>query len=272
MEQTKKSPGRPRKAPASSAPKAASKTTVRRSLDETPRPTLFKSDRGGIWFKLKNKNISIFDKETGRVRGLRYCPAENSVWVDEQSEAAMVEHVVFTNKTLVVPVEKPNLLKFLELHPSNRANGGNGFYKPETKEEVAEQSLEQEFLAHDAVALIKNRPIEELLPVALALNINVNQKDITVKQALVRLAKKNPSKFMSMFDSPMVHARSTVMQAFDFQILDDRNGAVVWFDTGKIIVSVPVGQDKFDVVTRFAMTDKGSSVLSEIERQLAEIA
>ena len=272
MEQTKKSPGRPRKSPAPAAPKAAAKTTVKRKVDEAPRPTLFKSDMGGIWFKLKNKNISIYDKETGRVRGLRYCPAENSVWVDEQSDAAMIEHVVFNNKSLVVPVEKPNLLKFLELHPANRANGGNGFYKPESKEVVAEQSLEEEFLAHDAVALIKNRPIEELLPVAMAMNISVNQKDISIKQGLVKLAKKDPKKFMSMFDSPMVHARSTIMQAFDFQILDDRNGAVVWFDTGKIVVSLPVGQDKFDVVTRFAMTDKGSSVLSEIERQLAEIA
>ena len=67
-------------------------------------------------------------------------------------------------------------------------------------------------------------------------------------------------------------ARTTVAQSFDFQIIEDRNGGVVWFDTGKLIVSVPVGQDKVEVMTRFVMTDKGSTVLSELERQLAEIA
>jgi len=70
----------------------------------------------------------------------------------------------------------------------------------------------------------------------------------------------------------MVMARTTVAQSFDFQIIEQRSGAVVWFDTGKLIVSVPVGQDKTEVMTRFVMTDKGSSVLSELERQLDDIA
>jgi hypothetical protein len=70
----------------------------------------------------------------------------------------------------------------------------------------------------------------------------------------------------------MVNARSTVAQALDFQIIEERKGAVVWFDTGKMIVSVPVGQDSVEVMTRFVMTDKGTTVLSELERQLEAIA
>jgi hypothetical protein len=77
---------------------------------------------------------------------------------------------------------------------------------------------------------------------------------------------------MGLIDSPMVMARTTVAQSFDFQVIEQRSGAVVWFDTGKLIVSVPVGQDKIEVMTRFVMTDKGSSVLSELERQLDDIA
>ena len=269
MEQQKKRPGRPK---ASAPTQVKKKPSIKRNISDAPRPTLFKCDRGGIYLKISNSNLSVFDNETGRVRALRYCPGENSVWKDEQSDASVVEQVVFNNKILVVPVEKPNLLKFLELHPQNKANGGKLFYKPESKEAVAEETIEQEFLIHDAIALIKNRPIDELLPVAMAMNIDQNQKDIAIKQALVRQAKADPAKFMSMFDSPMVHTRSTVMQAFDFLILALKNGAVVWFDTGKLIVSVPVGQDKVDVVTRFAMTDNGSSVLAEIERQLEDIA
>lgn len=270
MEQTtKRGPGRP--AQKKEAPKKAA-PVVRRKIDESPRPRLFRADAGGMFLKVKNTNLSVYDKESGRVRGLRYCPAENSVWIDEQSSNATVEQVVFNEKMLFVPVEKPNLLKFLQMHPGNKANGGMLFYEPEPKEKVAEKSLEEEFMVNDAIAMIKNRPIDELLPVAMALNIDTNQKDITIKQSLVRQAKGNPEKFMSLFDSPMVNARSVVMQAFDFQIVDSKNGGVVWFDTGKLIVSVPVGQDKVDVLTRFVMTDKGSTILSELERQLGEIA
>ena len=85
-------------------------------------------------------------------------------------------------------------------------------------------------------------------------------------------AKKNPKKFMDMFDNPMVHARTTIMQGFDFDIVSEKRGAIVWTDTGKMVLSVPVGQDPVDTLTRFCMTDKGSSVLSDIERQLTEIA
>lgn len=275
MQQQKKAPGRPRKQAAEAAPKAAPskpKAVVKRKLNTDPRPTLFEAPKGGVFLKIRNNNLSVFDPETGRVRGLRYCPQENSVWKDEQSEDALVEQVVFNNKMLVVPVEKPNLLRFLELHPGNKANGGSSFFKPESKEKVAEATLEEEFAVTDAISLIKSRPIDELLPVAMSLKINTDQADLTIKREMVRQAKKDPRSFMAMFDSPMVHARSTVMQAFDFQIVEERRGAIVWFDTGKILVSVPVGQDPVDVLTRFAMTDKGASTRSELERQLELIA
>ena len=123
-----------------------------------------------------------------------------------------------------------------------------------------------------SISLIKSKSIDDLLPVAMALNINTNQSDLSIKRALVQAAKRNASQFMGLIDSPMVMARTTVAQSFDFQIIEQRSGAVVWFDTGKLIVSVPVGQDKTEVMTRFVMTDKGSSVLSELERQLDDIA
>lgn len=274
--------GRPRKTEATEEAKApevkAAQTskpkTVKRNLpDESTAPVFYETlkNKGGIFFKLRSKNVTIFDKEEDRVRQIRYCPGEDSPYVDEQSEYANIEHVIFNNKMLHVPYDKPNLRKFLDLHPDNQANGGTVFKKL-NKEVDSELELEKEFQVVDAINLVKVRPIEELLPVAMALNINTNQKDISIKRALVQQARQNPTRFMALVDSPMVMARSTVMQAFDFQIIEERNGAVVWFDTGKLIISVPVGQDKSEVMTRFVMTDKGSSVLSELERQLGEIA
>ena len=159
----------------------------------------------------------------------------------------------------------------MEKHPENADNGG-GVFQLVNKEIDVEKEVEKEFLITDAITMIKARPIDELVPVAMALNINTDQKDLQLKRALVQYAKKNPTKFMGMFDNPMVHARTTVMQAMDFQIVTQKGGAIVWADTGKMILSVPVGQDAVDTLTRFVMTDKGASVLSEIDSQLEAIA
>lgn len=279
MEQTqKRSPGRPKKNPAPAAETAAPKTKkitkVRRKLpDEEKLPVLYETiaSKGGIYLKIKNKGLTVYDEATNEVRGMRYCPEENSVFVDEQSKSAQTAQVVFENKILVVNYQKPNLIRFLDLHPGNKANGGSLFQRA-NKQANFEEELENEFLVHDAISLIKSRPIEELLPVAMALRIETNQKDLAIKRALVLAAKRKPAEFMSLVDSPMVNARSVVAQAFDFQIVEERNGGVVWFDTGKLIVSLPVGQDRVEILTRFAMTDKGASVLSEMEKQLEMIA
>jgi len=277
MEQTsKRSPGRPKKTPApatATATKPKVSKVKRKLADETKLPVLFETigNKGGIYLKIKNKGLTVFDEETGKVRGLRYASEENSVFIDEQSSAASVSQVLFENKILIANYTQPNLIKFLDMHPGNAANGGSLFQRA-NKEANIEQELDNEFMVHDAVSLIKSRPIEELLPVAMALKIETNQKDLAIKRALVIAAKRKPAEFMSLVDSPMVNARSVVAQAFDFQIVEERNGGVVWFDTGKLIVSLPVGQDRVEILTRFAMTDKGASVLSEMEKQLEMIA
>jgi hypothetical protein len=276
MEQTTKGPGRPKKAPVKKvvASEPTKKRTVKRTQrDDSKLPKLYETlnRQGGVFMKIRANKVQVFDEETNTVRGIRYCPAEPSIYIDEQSPQAVRSHVYFTDKMLIVNYDKPNLIAYLEAHPDNAVNGGTVF-KLVNKEDDAEKVLEMEFQVNDAIAIIKARPIEELLPVAIAMNVDTNQKDLSIKRTLVQMAKRDPKHFMSMVDSPMVNARSTVIEGFDFQILDYRQGAVVWFDSGKMIASVPVGQDKVEVMTRFVMTDKGSLVLSDIERQLEAIA
>ena len=259
------------------APKKAvksKKSTIKRTLpNEEKLPKLYETvnGRGGVYFKLRSSRLTIYDKETGQRRAIRYCPGEPSIYVDEQSDQAIREHVIFRNKMLFVKPDQPNLIEFLNKHPDNTANGGGSFQLIDKTVDV-EKEIEDEFLVHDAISLIKARPIEELLPIAMSLKINTNQKDLQLKRALVLYAKKKPQTFIEMFDNPLVHARTSVMQAMDFQIISEKKGVIVWSDTGKLVVSVPVGQDAIDTMTRFCLTDKGSSVLNEINRQLEEIA
>ena len=253
---------------------SSKKTNFKRSVpEETSKPVWFRmmGRKGGVWYKVRSNNLNVFDKETGRVRTLRYCPGENSVWLDEQSKESMRDHVVFRDKNLIVTRDKPNLIKYLELHPDNIANGGSQFEVVKPSKTV-EENLDTEFLISDAIEIIKKRSIEELAPVAYALRISLDQADRSVKHALVRYAKSNPQKFIDTLNSPMINTRATVKQAFDFNVIGYNGGAVIWADTRKIIIAVPVGQDKEEVMTRFCMTDAGSSALAEIERQLNDIA
>lgn len=262
----------PKKSKAS-APKAA-KPTIKRSMpDLEKKPKLYElvGGRGGIFYKVRTNNVTVFDEEAGFVRQIRYCPGEKSIFVDEQSEVARVEHVIFRNKMIVVPYDKPNLRAYLDIHPDNQQNGG-GAFRLVNGEQNIEKEIESDFLVNDAISLIKARPVSELLPVAIAFNININQDDLKVKHQLVRMAKKKPQEFIDMFDNPLVQARTTVTQGMDFNIVTEKKGAIIWPDTGKMILSVPVGQDPVETLTRFCMTDKGASVLAEIDRQLSDIA
>jgi hypothetical protein len=268
MKQTEKRGGRPPQETTKTA-----KPTFKRVIPDTANmPRTYEVISGNDFIlKIPSKNVRGFDPETKRVRALRYCPQENSPWVDEQTNLAQVGQVIFDRKFLTAYPNQPNLSAFLDNHPDNKANGGN-LFQLLNKEETFEEDIEVEFKISDAISIIKSRPIDELLPVALALNINTNQRDLAIKHALIKYAKSNADNFLSTLDSPMVNARSVISQSIDFQLIEDRKGAVVWFDTGKMIISIPAGQNAIEVMTRFVMTDKGASVLSELERQLEALA
>lgn len=272
--QERPSKAAPRVSVESAAPAAKKAPTIKRNIpNDEQRPAVFVplNNKGGIVMKLRNSNLSYFDKESGQVRQIRYAPLEPSVFVDEQSQNPVVEQVFMYDKMLVVPIEKPNLKKFLELHPDNQANGGSVFRMLD-KEKPKVQELDNEFLVHDAISIIKSKTVSDLIPLAMSLKIDIDQDDLSVKRDLVRYARRNPEKFLDMTTNPLVEVRSSTSQAFDFNIVRNNGGAVVWYDTNKVIVTVPTGQDAQETLARYCMTDQGSSVLLEIDRQLAEIA
>lgn len=275
----KKSTGRPPKSAPKAAPQAApvstvstSKTKVKRNLvDDAKRDKVYTINKGGgIWYKLKQNNITIFDEETGRVRQLRYSPNEMSVWADEQSENIIREQIVFISKNLLVQYTKPNLQKYLDLHPDNVANGGKVFHLVDT-EKKATVELDKEFMTLDAVGMVRDKSIDELLPVAMYLGIDTNQKNMEIKRELLREAKANPKRFIEMFDNPVVKVKSTIMSAVDFQILRADQDGLKWYDSNRLIVATPAGQETIEIATRFCLSEKGAMVLDEIESQLSKI-
>ena len=273
---TKKAPGRPKKVQpdaqvAPPAPAKKKKPAIRRREEVNQHKEYEIIKGGGIVFMLPQKGVTVYDKENDTVREIRYCPNEQSIFRDEQSENAKRESVSFREGRLFVPKEKPNLRKFLELHPLNKANGGTVFSEVNKKKD-AEKELQKEFLTTDAVALVRDTDIQELLPIAMYFNVGINSPVSEIRFNLLRIAKNKPQEFIESFDSPQVQARSVVTQAKDYQIINVKSDGVYWFDSNGLIVSVPVGQDPLDVMVRFCLTEKGSSVLSSLEERLERLA
>ena len=220
-------------------------------------------------FRIKPEAI-VFDAETGMNRGIRYCPAEPSIFEDEQSSNAVRSQVLFTDGLLFVPSTKQNLQKFLDYHPLNKKNGGN-IFEEVNNESKAEATIDLEFLTHDAVSLVRNKSVDELVPVAIYLGISLDQKNAEIKRELLLSAKQNPKRFIELFDNPIVEARSTAMRAKDFQIVKINDSGAFWADSGRLIVASPAGQDSVAVLAQFCLTDAGSVTYDTIKKELAKI-
>jgi hypothetical protein len=251
------------------APKTSKILTHSYKEPEGPMAVTYKIvSNGGITYMLSQANITVYDKATDSVRQIRYCPNENSVFVDEQSQNARKEAVVFRDGYIFVPREKPNLKRFLDLHPSNTKNGGSLFSLLDEKINI-ESELTKEFDVFEAVSLVRDKHIDDLLPVAMFYGVNVNRPVSDIKYDLLRIAKSKPHEFVSSFDNPIVKTRSLVFKASEYNVVTLKPDGCYWTDSNNLIVAVPVGQDPLDTLTRFCMTERGSSALLSIEDHLS---
>jgi hypothetical protein len=267
---------------ASSTPKAAAVVTeapakqVKKSAPikrkvEAPTSRVYQTvEGGGIVHMIQSKGVTIFDEESGQVREMRYCPNEPSIWRDEQSDSARKEAVVFRNGTLIVPRTKPNLMEYLDLHPANKANGGNSFKLVDNKKD-AEVNLNKEFSVSEAIITVRDKSIEELLPVAIYFGMNIDRNASEIRFDLLQRAKKTPTEFLASFDSPIVKVRALVKQCESYQIIKLKEDGAYWFDSNKMIVANPAGHDCDDTLSRFLMTEKGATTHSSLEERLEKL-
>lgn len=221
----------------------------------------------GAVYMMSSVFKSFYDKQSNSVRAIRYCSSEPSVFVDEQSTSSVKSPIIFSFGRLFVPPNMPNLIRFLDLHPNNEANGGSVF-KQVDYEKDAKKVLDEEFLNVDAIAMVRDKSIDELLPVAIAFGINVDAPVSEIKYDLLQIAKSNPKKFIEAFDNPVVAMKAKIKKAISFQIIKAEESGVKWFDSNKQIVSVPAGMDPIDVMVRYCLTEAAAPVVAEIDRQM----
>ena len=204
---------------------AAKKRTIRRQEKEAYNCEFEIIKGGGIVFMLPQKGVSIYDSEKDSIREIRYCPNEPSIYVDEQSSNALKQSVAFRDGRVFVPKNKPNLRDFLEVHPANKANGGTTFRKVDKKQD-AKDELEREFLLTDAISIVRDRDINDLLPIAIYFGIDINASVSDIRYSLLRVAKSKTKEFLESLDSPQVSCSATIQQAADYQILNLKSNGV----------------------------------------------
>ncbi len=266
----KRGPGRPaakKPTPATSmkvaSPKIRTKAKAKGSVEyELTKPN-------GAIYMMRNTGYNLFDKDSGEMRNVRYSSNEPSIYRDEQTLNPIKSPIVFQGGKLFVENSKPNLIAFLDNHPQNEENGGSTFRRVDTAKKV-QVELSSEFLVVDAIGLIRSKPLDDLLAVAVSRSMDVDRPVEEVKHDLLVYAKRNPKLFIDAFDNPAVRTKATVKQADSYQIIKVSSDSVKWFDTNKLIVSVPAGKDPVDVFVRYLLTESGSAVLSEIESQLSK--
>lgn len=223
--------------------------------------------RAGVVYMINKSEVMHFDEKKQKQVSLRYCPNEPSIIKNEQNDNSPKGSIVFREGKIFVNQQDQNLKKFLDLHPDNEVNGGSIFRRVDHAG-LAKKELDADFLYADAVMLVRTKPVDEIMSVATAFALNTDRVLDEVKHDLLVFAKKNPKSFIEAFDNPVIETKAKVKKAMKYNLISHKGGHIVWTDTNKHIIAVPEGKDPADIFVRYCMTETGSVVLNEIERQL----
>lgn len=231
-------------------------------------------------------NILYYDEKNKVNRAIRHCPNEQSIFVDEQSDHAEVEPIIFKKGLLIVGERDVSTIAFLDAHPKNIANGGALFRKiDEEKEARIDNSYEELILdiKTDIRTTLKTKTKgrKVLEPVAAALfgslaDVQV-MDDEALKRALYRQAESNPDFFKvntkgecTVFKDPVIICKYMTLLGLDEGVIElSIDGTqMIWRDTKQGILSAPSGKDMIDFFSEFLTTKEGKLVLDKIKTSL----
>ena len=212
-----------------------------------------------------------FDEDKQQNRALRYAVNQKTPFEDEQDGNAIVEPIIFEDGFLSVLKTNPVLQEFLHYHPLN----GNVFVEvdeqKEAEEEVADMNLEIDALI--AARELSIEQIETLTRVMFGKDPSIYPSDILKRDILV-YAKSEPRDFLNILNDPELQFQAKVRLFFESKLLALRNNdREVWFNTStnkKKMLSIPFGEDPYEMVGHYLQSDEGLDALKMLEAILSE--
>jgi hypothetical protein len=210
-----------------------------------------------------------YDEKNNQNRALRYCTNQKSPFEDEQDGNFIIEPIIFEDGFLRVPKNNPVLQEFLHYHPLN----GNIFVEVDKEKDAA---AEVEDLNLEVEALIEARQLS-LDQIETLTRVMFGKDPSTVSTAELRrdilvFAKRDPREFLNILNDPELKFQAKVRTFFENKLLILRNSdKEVWFNTAtnkKKMLSVPFGEDPYEMVAHYLQSDDGIDSLKMLEAVL----
>jgi hypothetical protein len=211
-----------------------------------------------------------FDEKNNQNRALRYAVNQKSPFEDEQDGNAIIEPIIFEDGFLSVPRTNPVLQSFLHYHPLNDVIFTEVDKEKDAAEEVNDLNIEVDALIEARQLSIEQ--IETLTRVLFGKDPST-VSTAELKRDILVFAKTEPQEFLNVLNDPELKFQAKVRKFFEEKLLVMRNGdKEVWFNTAsnkKKMLSVPFGQDPYEMVGHFLQSDEGLDSLKMLETTLS---
>ena len=241
----------------------------------TPADKVYKLKIGNpLSYTLASRNhprfpLMWFDEKNNVNRALRYSTNQKSPFEDEQDGTAIIEPIIFEDGFLRVPKQNPVLQQFLHYHPLNGVIFGEVDKEKDAAAEVDDLNLEIEAMMEAKQLAIDQ--IETLTRVIFGKDPST-VSTAELKRDILIFAKREPKDFLNILNDPELKFQAKVRLFFENKLLILRNNdKEVWFNTStnkKKMLSVPFGEDPYDMVAHFLQSDEGLDSLKMLESLL----
>jgi len=227
----------------------------------------------------RENSLLVFDDKTGMNRAIRHCPGEKSIFVDEQSQNAVVVPIIFLRGLLALKATEVLTQRFLEAHPKN-----GGVFELVDVAGDATEIADLEELKLDVKQAIRTKAkedsgMEELRIITSVLISNVSEaskmEDPQIKNTLYQLIDENVNRFIddageiTIFDDIKIKRAAITQHAFNSGVIQvSADGSkVLWSDNKATICIIPVGQSHIEFFSKFLGTEDGLQVAVEISKR-----
>ena len=210
-----------------------------------------------------------YDEKNNVNRALRYSINQKTPFEDEQDGTAIIEPVIFEDGFLRVPRTNPVLQQFLHYHPLN----GNVFVEVD-KEKDASDEVESLNIEIDALVEAKALSLDQIETLTRVLFGKDPSMTSTaeLKRDILVFAKRDPKEFLNILNDPELKFQAKIRLSFENKLLILRNqDKEVWYNTSsnkKKMLSVPFGEEPYNMVAHFLQSDEGIDALKMLESLL----
>ena len=216
----------------------------------------------------KRKPLLWWDEEKGINREMRYSSNQKSIFVDEQDNNVMLDHVIFEEGVLYVPKQNQPLQKLLSLyHPKKGIVYEERDDVAEAKEDLID--IETEMQALNTATSIEIDQAEAILRVELGSTVD-KMSSAEIKRDLYLFARQNPVLFLDLVNDENVVLRNLAIKANEMGVitLSQDQRRFTWGSTDRKLMEVPFDENPYSAFAAWLKTDEGVEVYKSIQKKL----